>query len=410
MNDRISRPELVALLALMFASIAFSMDAMLPALPQISAELSPDRANLSQLILTVFILGLGLGTFIVGPISDAFGRRSVILCGVGVYVLGAVLSWQAQSLETLLIARFLQGAGAAAPRVVGTAVLRDLYEGRAMAKLISLVMMLFVLFPAVAPLIGTLIMSFAGWRGIFAGFVVFALIQLVWVSIRLPETLPPERRRPLRRRELAAAFREIVGNATVRLSTITQTLVMTSMFTMLLLVQPVFFNVFGMGETFPYWFFMVAIVSGGASILNASLVMRLGMRRLVVTSLSVQIAVASFVAVYAAWNPEMTGAFPIYIIWMCTVFAMIGLTVGNLNAIALEPVGHIAGMAASVVAAIATFCGSLLAVPFGLTFNGWLTPAALGIAVMCTICVLLMRHMERLEGRVPVTPPAAPGE
>ncbi|WP_158963658.1 MFS transporter [Chachezhania sediminis] len=407
MNVGISRVELVALLAVMFASIAFSIDAMLPALPDIGAELSAGHTNRAPLILNIFVIGLGLGTLIVGPVSDAIGRRTTITIGILIYIVGAVLSWQAQSLEMLLVARLLQGAGAAAPRVVGTAVLRDLFHGREMAKLISIVMMIFVLFPAFAPLIGTAIISVAGWRGIFLGFVIFAVVQLIWVRIRLPETLPPERRRPMRRHEIAAAVRELASNPTVRLSTVVQALAMGTMFTMLMMVQPVFFDLFDMAESFPRWFAMVALFSGAASLLNASLVVRLGMRRLVIVSMSGQVVVGTVIAIYAAYNPTMTGAFPLYLLWMCSVFAMVGLTVGNLNAIALEPVGHIAGTAASVVAALSTITASVLAIPVGMTFNGWLTPPAIGIVIMCAVGVWLMRVMERSEGRLGGAPSAA---
>jgi DHA1 family bicyclomycin/chloramphenicol resistance-like MFS transporter len=181
-----------------FATVAFSIDAMLPALPEIAAELTPEDANRAQLILTSFVLGMGIGTLVAGPLSDALGRKRVILMGAALYLLGAGLALIAPSLEMILLARVIQGIGAAGPRVVSLAMIRDLYSGRAMAQIVSYAMLIFTLFPAVAPLIGAAIIAGFGWRAIFVAFLIFSLVSVGWLTLRQPETLAPEARRPLR--------------------------------------------------------------------------------------------------------------------------------------------------------------------------------------------------------------------
>ena len=182
---------------MLFATIAFSIDAMLPALPVIAAELSPLATNRAQLILSAFVFGMGAGTLFAGPISDAIGRKPTIAGGMLLYIAGAVMAHYAGSLEVLLIARVIQGLGAAGPRIAGLALTRDLYEGREMARVMSFVMTVFMIVPAVAPAIGAGIIAFAGWRGVFLAFVIFGLVALTWVSVRQPETLAPAHRRPL---------------------------------------------------------------------------------------------------------------------------------------------------------------------------------------------------------------------
>ena len=172
-QKRLSRTEFIALMGTIFATVAFSIDAMLPALPEIAAELSPQDANRAQLILTSFVLGMGLGTLVVGPLSDALGRKRVILMGAALYLIGAALAFVAPSLEMILLARVIQGLGASGPRVVSLAMIRDLYSGRAMAQIVSYAMLIFTIFPAVAPLIGAAIIAGFGWRSIFVAFLVF---------------------------------------------------------------------------------------------------------------------------------------------------------------------------------------------------------------------------------------------
>ena len=289
---RMSRLEFVALIAMMFATIAFSVDAMLPALPEIARDLTTDHPHRTPLILTAFVFGMGIGTIIAGPLSDAYGRRVVISVGAILYIVAAGVAWASNSLEVMLVARVFQGLGAAAPRIVSVAIVRDLYAGRDMAKIVSLIMVIFTLVPAIAPLLGMAIINLYNWRAIFLAFIAFSLISLIWMGVRLPETLAEEDRRPLRLRLLWEAVCELADHRTVRLSILVQTVAMAMLFSMLLLVQPIYYDVYDRAESFPYWFGAVAVVAGSASLLNAYLVGRLGMRRMVTATFGAQLIIA----------------------------------------------------------------------------------------------------------------------
>lgn len=394
-----SKPEFVALVAMMFATIAFSIDAMLPALPEIGAQLSPDDINRAQLILTSFVLGMGVGTFFTGPLSDAFGRKPVIVAGAALYIASAAVAWASSSLELVLIARVTMGLGAAGPRVVALAIVRDLYSGREMARMMSIAMMIFTLVPAIAPMLGAGIIAITGWRGIFAAFALFAIIVVVWMGVRLPEPLAVENRRPFRLPLLMGAVKEMTQHPTVRLSILVQTLCMGMLFTMLTMVQPIYDIIFGRGESFPFWFGFVALMSGSASLLNAALVVRVGMRRMVTWSLAAQILFSAAMLGMEMISISNAAGFGLFVAWQTSVFFMAGTTMGNLNAIAMEPMGHIAGMAASVIGAIATVLAAAIAAPIGLLFDGSLLPVTLGILIMACLSFALMLHMGRVEAR-----------
>ncbi|MEX5565295.1 MFS transporter [Pseudophaeobacter sp. 1A16562] len=400
-SNPMSKGEFIALIAMMFATIAFSIDAMLPALPEIGETLSPDNVNRAQLIITSFVLGMGIGTFFTGPISDAFGRKPVIFGGVILYIISAAAAWAAQSLELALLARVTMGLGAAGPRVVAMAVVRDLYSGREMARVVSIAMMIFTLVPAVAPMLGSVIIAFSSWRGIFAAFAAFALIIALWMGVRLPETLERQDRRPVRPALMAAALKEMVTHPTVRLSIIAQCLCLGMLFTMITLVQPAYDVVFDRAESFPYWFFGVALVAGTGSLLNAVLVVRLGMRRMVTWALASQIGLASAMLVLESMPLDNSVAFGLFVTWQTSVFFMAGVTLGNLNAMGMEPMGHIAGMAASVMGAISTVVAAAIAAPVGLLFDGSLLPLTAGILIMAFLGFLVMLHMARVEARLP---------
>ncbi|MEO1788830.1 MAG: MFS transporter [Pseudomonadota bacterium] len=394
MPERLSRPEFIALMAMLFATIAFSIDAMLPAMPEIAAELSPDAPNRAQLIITSFVLGMGIGTMFTGPLSDAFGRKPVIFAGAALYVLGAALAWAAQTLELVLIARVLQGLGAAGPRVVSLAIIRDLYEGRQMAQLMSFVMMIFTLIPAVAPAIGAGIIALAGWRSIFVAFVVFAVFTMTWLALRLSESLPVARRRPFEMSVLRGGIVEVFANRQVLLTMMVLSLTFGMLFTVLASTQPVFDVTFGRGDTFHWWFALIALLSGSGSILNAAIVLRLGMRRVVKITLLTQIVISGAMAAALLTDavPEVL-YFPVYVIWTTGVFLMAGLTIGNLNALAMAPMGHMAGLTASIVGSVATMVAVMIAVPIGLAFDGTPRALVLGVLICAVIGFLITRKL-----------------
>jgi DHA1 family bicyclomycin/chloramphenicol resistance-like MFS transporter len=390
----LSLPELTVMLASLTATVAFSIDAMMPALPQIAAELSPDAINRAQLVLTAFVLGMGVGTLFAGPISDAIGRKLTIAGGIAIYIVGALMAAHAQSLEALLIARVVQGVGASAPRITVMALVRDLFAGREMARVTSFIMMIFILVPAVAPSIGAMIISFAGWRGVFWAFIVFGLIGVSWLWLRQPETLAPQNRRPLSVSKLSAAAREVLAHYEVRIYIVTITLGFGQMFALLSSAQQLY-AAHGVTDTFPMWFAAGALLAGTGSVFNARYVMKLGMRKIVKASYIMQIIVSSvmLVLVLSGMTAGASGL-PLIFFYTVSVFWMAGVTFGNLNALALEHMGHIAGMAASVVTAISTVGAVLIAAPVGLLFNGTALPIVIATLTCSSLAWWLIRKTQ----------------
>lgn len=393
------RAEFIALMAMMFATIAFSIDAMLPAIEEIGRELSPADPTRASLLVTSFVLGMGLGTFVSGPLSDAFGRRGMMFMGAALYIASATVAWASTSLEVMLIARLFQGIGASGPRVVSVAIIRDLFSGREMARILSIVMMIFTLFPAVAPAIGVVIMGFAGWRAIFLSFVVFSLISVAWLGLRLPETLPVADRRPLKWALIREAVQQMFAHPVVRLSIFAQTCAMASLFSLLMSIPVIYSQVFDRFDSFPFWFALTALISASASLLNAFLVVRFGMRRLVTLAFVIQIVMSAGLLVLNTMT-DPVHHFTLFIVWQSYLFFQAGLTIGNLNAIAMEPMGHIAGMAASVIGAVATILAALVASPVGLMFDGTVRPVVIAVLVMVSIGLVLMLRMKRMEERI----------
>ena len=315
-----SRREFIALMAMLFATIAFSIDAMLPALPALAAEFSAGAPNRVQLVVTIFVLGMGLGTLFAGPLSDRFGRKPVILAGAGLYILSAFVATQVASLETLLAARLAQGLGAAGPRVVALAIIRDLYAGRGMAQIMSFVMIVFTLVPAIAPSLGAVLTGFAGWRAVFWAFCIFATISSLWLGLRLPETLSASARRPFSLPALRGAVLEMVTHPVVRLSILVQGLSFGTLFTMISTVQPIYAQSFGRAESFPLWFGLVAVCGASASFLNAALVMRLGMRLLVTAMLAAQLGLSALMLAALAAGLADDALFAVFVVWQTSVF------------------------------------------------------------------------------------------
>lgn len=393
---RLALPEFTAMLAMLFATIAFSIDAMLPSFPAIAAELTPAAVNRAQLILPAFVLGMGAGTLFAGPLSDAFGRKPVIAGGILLYVAAAVAAHFAQSLEFLLVARIVQGVGASGPRIAGMALTRDLYEGREMARVMSFVMMVFMIVPAVAPMIGQGIVLLWGWRSIFLAFVLFGLAALFWVGTRQDETLPAAARRPLSATTIWSGLREVLSSCEVLIYTAAMTLGFGQMMALLSSIQQIFSETYGRGPEFPYWFALIAAFSACASFVNGRLVMRLGMRRLASDAFLGQALFSMLMLVlFSAQLLSGWAAFGAFFIWATSVFFIAGLTFGNLNALSMQKMGHIAGMATSIIAAISTVLAVLIAGPVGLAFNGTPVPAMAGAALCSTVAYFLMRASAR---------------
>jgi DHA1 family bicyclomycin/chloramphenicol resistance-like MFS transporter len=392
---RLAQGEFIALMAMLTATVAFSIDSMLPALADIGRELTPDAPNSAQLILTSFVLGMGIGTFFTGPLSDAFGRRTVMVGGALIYVAASVAAYFAASLNEVLIARLVMGLGAAGPRVAAVAMVRDSYGGRDMARIMSFVMIIFTLVPALAPSLGAVIIAGFGWRALFVAFVVFALTSTLWLMLRQPETLAPADRRPLSLAALTGAVAEMFANPTARLSIMVQVLCFGMLFSVLSSIQQVFAETFDQAAAFPLWFGGIAVVAATGSMLNARLVVRVGMPAMIKGMLTVQIGLTLLMIAISLAQPPYWLAFGTYLVWTASLFFQAGVTIGNLNALAMEPMGHIAGLAASVIASVATVGAVVIAVPIGLAFDGTPVPLAAGILVCAVLALWLTARIRR---------------
>jgi DHA1 family bicyclomycin/chloramphenicol resistance-like MFS transporter len=387
--------EFVALIAMLFATIALSIDAMLPALPAIAAELSPDDVNRAQLVIGVFFAGMGVGTLLTGPISDAIGRKAALLGCAVIYLIGTALCAAAPSLELLLFARFLQGIGASGPRAAGVAMVRDKYKGAEMARIMSFVMMVFSLVPAAAPLLGQFVLLFGSWRLIFVAFIAFAIVTNLWLILRQPETLAPENRRRLELGLLWQATKELALNRVAMISVLCQTLTSASLVATLSSQQGIFADRFGSVATFPMWFAVIALCSISGSFANSQMVRRLGMFPVVRATYAAQLVMTLAVLGLITLVPlTLSFEFGLHILWSIGIFAMMGLTMGNLNAMAMEKLGHIAGFAASVINAASTVLSVLIAVPVGLAFNGTQVPLMIGASLFSALALLLILTLQ----------------
>src|SRR6201988_3034641 len=270
--------EFVVLIAVIMALNPLAMDMMMPALPNIGSAFHIDVANHLQMVLSAFLIGFRVGQFVIGPLSDSFGRRPVLLGGMVLYAIASVLAIAAPSFETLLLARALEGLGTSATRVIATSIVRDCYAGRRMASVMSLAMMVFISVPIIAPSFGQAIMLLTQWRGIFIVLMLYGVLALIWSGLRMPETLPVSERKSLAIRDVLGAFRQTVTNRQTLGYALAAGGVQGSLFAFVFSSQQVFTEIYGLGHYFPLAFAAIAIGVAIAGFLNARFVGRLCMR------------------------------------------------------------------------------------------------------------------------------------
>lgn len=376
--------EFVVLMAALQALGALGIDAMLPNLPAIGEALGVVDENRRQLIITAYLLGLGGAQLIYGPLADRFGRRPVLLTGLTLYVGFSLLAAFSPTFDLLLLARVLQGVGAAATRSIPVSVVRDRYAGREMARVMSLTSLVFMGAPIVAPSLGQLVLMVASWQWIFGLLTVLALMLMVWALLRLPETLHPEDRLPIQPRRIAQAFATAARNRTSLCYVLGQTFLFGGLLGFINSAQQVFSEALGAGGQFPLVFAICASFIAAASLLNARLVMRLGMRRLSHAALLAYIALVSVHLLIASVGHETLVVFTVF--QALTMFCF-GLTSGNFGAMAMEPMGHIAGVASSFQGFVSMVGASLIGFAIGQGFNGTVVPIEAGYLV-CGLCAL----------------------
>lgn len=378
-------PEFVVIIASIMALNPLAMDMMLPALPSIRSAFQIADANRPQMVLSIFLVGFGIGQFVMGPLSDRFGRRPVLLGGMAVYCVAGLLAVMAPSFETLLLARALQGLGTSATRVIATSIVRDCYAGRRMASVMSLAMMVFIAVPVIAPSFGQAVMLLTGhWRGVFVILMVYGVIALAWSALRMPETLPLENRKSLAIPEVLSAFRQTVTNRQTLGYALAAGGVQGALFAFVFSSQQIFTEIFKLGHYFPVAFAACAVGVAIAGFLNSRIVGRIGMR---VIS---HAAITGFAAVAAVlFVTVKTGmlSLPLFMVLAGLMMFAFGLMMANFTALAMEPQGKIAGTASSLYGTITTLVGIGIGTTIGQDYDGTLVPFATGF-LLCTLAAL----------------------
>ena len=386
-NKKRSQLEFVVLMAALMSTVALTIDAVLPALPTIGDYLSSVSDTENQKLITTIFLGLGVGQLIFGPLSDSFGRKPMVYFGFGVFVIASIICMTTRSFEVMLLGRALQGIGLSSPRTMSIAIVRDSYSGDHMAKILSIVVMTFILVPVIAPMLGQFLLLQFGWKSIFTFNLIIGLITMIWFWKRRPETLHPKYKKTFR----LAIFKTgtlaffIIKPAVIY--TLFSGFITGSFMVYLSTSQQIFQVQYNLGDYFPYIFASLAVTIGLATFLNSALVMRFGMRNLVSLALIAFVGISLiYVILYGSGrNPPIE----ILMVFFMLQFASVAFLFGNLRALAMEPMGHIAGIGS----ALNGFISTVMAVPIANYIGGFVkdsvTPLFIGFLVCGLISMVL---------------------
>ncbi|WP_026613992.1 multidrug effflux MFS transporter [Ensifer aridi] len=385
----LTKVQFIALMAMLMSINAISIDIMLPGLQEIGASLGVIDENDRQYVISAYLIGMGCAQLFFGPLSDRFGRKAPLLGGLGLYGVCALAIVFVPTFSALLALRFVQGIGAAATRVVTVSIVRDVFGGRQMAEIMSLVMMVFMIVPVIAPSIGQLIMLFSEWHMIFVVITLFAAAVAASVALRLRETLAPAHRRAFTAKVIANGFRIVLTNRLALFYTLATSVLLGALFGFVNSAQQILVGVYGLGIWFPAVFAAFAGMMALASFTNSRLVQRFGMRALSHAAL-LGFALASFVWMSVSLMGPLS--LPLFIVLHGAAMFQFGLIAANFNAMAMEPLGHVAGTASSVLGFTQTIGGALIGALIGQAFDGSVTPLAVGfftVGVVALACVLI---------------------
>ena len=385
--------EFVTLMAVMISITALSIDIMLPALPEIGRDLRIGHVNDAQLIVTVLLFGMGIGQLLFGPLSDSFGRKPVIIAGFVIFIVGCLFSIFANRFEVMMAGRMIQGIGTGGPRTAIIALVRDQYGGRAMARIMSAVMAIFIVVPVVAPALGQAVLLAMNWRAIFGVLMIQGIVALTWFTLRQPETLSRNDRIPFSIGRILGGLQQVSTNRLSMGYTLASGFISGALMAYLSSAQQIFQEVYGLGQAFPLYMAALALFVGGASYMNSRIVMRFGMRVLCHRAVLLFIILTM---IYLAVTHQMGGRSPLWL--MMTFFApsffCMGILFGNLNAIAMDPLKHMAGIGAAIIGSLANFISSFLGALVGRWYDGSTLPLALGFVILGILTAIAMRWAE----------------
>ncbi|MDG1572897.1 multidrug effflux MFS transporter [Robiginitalea sp. M366] len=389
-TTRRNHTEFIALMAALMSIVALALDALLPALDIIGVAIgNQDPAN-NQLLITLFFLGMGTGPLLFGPVSDSVGRKPIVYIGFALFVGASAICVAARSLEWMIVGRILQGMSLSAPRTISIAMIRDRFSGDYMARIMSFVTVVFILVPIVAPAFGKLVLDYLGWEAIFYVQVGFSVLVALWFWKRQPETLPQRNRTGFKAVMILKGFREVLGYRRTMIFTYIWGLVTGSFLVYLSTSQQIFETQYGVPDLFPYLFAGLAITIGSATFLNGTLVLRFGMRRLITVSLVVYtlIPLAYWLLFPGGDNPQVW----ILMVFLALQFFAVGFLFGNLRSMAMEPLGHIAGIGAAVTGFIATIMSVVISTWIGRFVEGSVLPLFLGFLACGATALLLLGY------------------
>lgn len=386
--------EFTTMVALMISIVAMATDIMMPALGVIGSELGVEDPNDAQLVISSLFAGFAVGQLIAGPLSDAIGRKRTIYIGYAIFIAGCLTSLYATDLMTMLAGRILQGLGAAPSRIITVAIVRDSYHGRPMARVMSIAMAVFILVPAVAPSIGQGLIIAADWHATFQFLIGMAVICFSWFALRQPETLTPEKHRPFSLKAIYGGIRDFASRRMAVGYTVSAGIVFGAFLGYLSSAQQIFQTTYKLGELFPIYFGIAALAIGTASIVNSKLVMKLGMRYLSRRALIGIIFVSGAMLIGAATQWQGIPPLPLFMAWLMCTFFCVGMLFGNFNALAMEPLGHMAGLGAALVGALQSFISLPLGWAVGHFYDGTVLPLVTGFAVLATLSILMMSWTE----------------
>ncbi len=380
--------EFITLMAVLMSLVALSIDTMLPALDAIGQSLAVQDPNDTQFIVSFVFLGMSPGLIIYGPFSDSFGRKPTIYVGMSIFLVGSVISMMATSFPSMLTGRLLQGFGAACCRVITVAIIRDQFSGKEMGQIMSLVMIIFVMVPALAPTLGQLILLFSDWRLIFGIFIFTAVASMLWFGIRQKETLLPEKRREFSLKSILAGAHETITCKSSRNYALAAALVFGALIGYVSSAHQILKIQYNTGNLFAVYFGVIALAIGISSFINSRLVIKYKMQHICLGALGL-VSIISLVflgmAVSFAGNPPI-----LYLVsYLGITFFCFGMLFGNFSALALEPLGHIAGIANSVISSLQTLISVAIGGFIGQSYNGGVLPLVIGI-VVCSLLSLLV--------------------
>lgn len=378
------RTEFICLAAALMALNALAIDIMLPGLQEIGASLGVDNENHRQYVISAYLIGFGVAQLFYGPIADRFGRRKPMLFGLAIYILSSIAVVFIPSFAGLLVLRFIQGIGSAATRVITISIVRDIYGGRQMAEVMSLIMMVFMVVPVIAPGTGQIVLFFGDWHLIFGFMAAIAAVVSTWMYMRLPETLHAKDVRPLTLSSVLGGFKIVLTNRVALCYTIASTIIFGALFGFINSAEQVYKGIYGLGAWFAAAFAGVALFMAASSFLNSKLVGRFGMRKLSHGSLLLFIAITFIWLMAQIFGPQPM-PFVLFIAMFALAMFQFGLIGSNFNSLAMEPLGHVAGTASSVIGFMSTIGGSLIGAVIGQAFDGTALPMVAGFCVVSVL-------------------------